>query len=1033
MLQFIGPFPFDFTAISASGRTALGKVGHALREGRLAHLIQSMGHGMPPASAPARATGGDVRLAVEVGEDLVERLEERLEGAAERVVRAEDALLHRSMAAGGSDGPLPEVQVLEPGLYVFLRGPDASSLAIAGFWVVFGANYLDEGTLGPPDKHAPYANGLLDAATEEVWWRTLKVDSPIPGQWRPVIVLEWPESLAVRSGLAPPGVPGGAGEDGAAGASGEDGVWLDELEPDIVDAWDQEEDSYAGRKGAPPRGGRSARGTAPGVKASAGRRSVMVVVRGEMAFDRRLHKGTWHLIPPVVFAEGADTEQWVEVVKAVPTPADESGGDTHALGAAILLPGGRTGFASSGWLTRGLDVWPPRPNEVRGGVLTARVVQTKWKGQLMQAAVAMVTVLTLVVSLAVGVRLAAEPPLRAVRVMPPPAPQPAMSVCSADHQPFVDELRCQVEYLAATNEPFPAGKVCRDGRGAPVPSNGRNLQASYCGLLDRAEDGWLGNRQESDKLWNFAHLAAAQACLNVLGEPYKYKQHRRAEGHAIADPTRFLEDEALAIAPLVDLTAELEGACESYRTRVEGRIEGAVFATHVGGPLAADYVREPEPSALRRLVVGQAVASMGNDATRCFMAGVEAGLSGQTYDTLCGEPDPVDKKHNGRKIWRLLYGDGPRAGEPDVVTQYMNARFGLGNPEAVPRAITTSSELWQCHLTLSGQYPAAVGARVETLWDLSMPVPSGYNVRGSGLMTQLLFDAAMRKMSEGLNAGVCWTLVRKRLSAYTPVHPLLGEVDAAGWPSVEQQVCGQVCAVAYRVASLPEGAQWVTPGSDLDTCTYEGPPITFERKDGETSPDMGGGTLDRLRLPWNGAQRLGWQDPDLADVCAFNLISQDYLPAEEGYIPGGRAPVQWAGETASGSGIAGGPEGLVTMAIEGMHRYGTGSSWSKGPCSYVATQCFTSLMAEVTGPQPNNLKRLEPYEWVDKWEAKVRDVASQSARDLSKSHPWCAPLQPYLGVTQAMAQFDEPCRQGVEEARDHVKAALVTLASRGNP
>lgn len=1039
MLQFVGPFPFDYTAVSASGRGALNKVGHALRDSRLHHLLHSLGSGMASPATPRPGEG--VRLGVAVGEDLVNQVVGGVEQAAEAVVQAEQRALGAGAAASGAQlAALPKVEPHEPGLYILLRGPEGSpdSLAIAGFWVVFGANYLDEGTLGPPDKHPPYANGLLEAATEEVWWRTLRVDSETPGSWRPLIVLEWLEPLAVRSALSPPGIPGSAGEDGAGGATGEDGVWLDELEPELVDAWDDEWEPKAPRKQIITRGGSRLGGSAQ--HANVGKRSVLAVVRGELAFDRTLHRGSFHLLPVSTFTEGATVDEWVDAALKAPVPADESQPDPHALSAPITLPAGRTGFASSGWLTRGLDVWPPRASEVKGGVLTARVVRTKWKGQLMQAAVAMFTVLALVISLAVGVRLAAEPPLREVKVTPPPAPQPAMSVCSADHQPFVDEFRCQIEYLANTNEPFPAGKVCRDGRGAPVPSNGRNLQAAYCGLLDRAQDNWLGNRHESDKLWNFGHLAAAQACLNVLGEPYKYKQSRRTEGHAVADPSKFLEDEALAISPLVELTEELEGACESYRVRVEGRIEGAVFATHVGGPLAEDYVREPEPSALRRLVVDQAMSSMGNDATRCFMAGVDAGLAGATYDTLCGDPDPVDKKHNTRKIWRLLYGGGPQKGEASVITQYVHARFGLGNADMPPRAIETSNELWQCHLALEGEYPHRVGARVSTLWDLTMPVPQNYNVNGAGIMTQLMFDAAMRRMGDGLDGGVCWGLVRKRLSAYQPVHPLLGEVDDAGWPSVEQQVCGQVCAVAYRVAGLPEGAQWVTPYSDLDACTYLGPP--------SDSPDMGRGKLDLLRLPWNGAQRLGWQgiDPDLpkserdeiyrrltAGVCSFNLIAQDFLPAEAGYIPGGRAPVQWAGETASGSGIAGGPEGLVTMAIEGMHRYGTGSSWSKGPCSYVATQCFTALMAEVMGPQTQNTKRLEPYEWLDRWEARVREVSSRSARDLSTTHPWCAPLQPYLGVTQAMAQFDEPCRQGVEEARDHVKAALTTLASRGNP
>ncbi len=900
----------------------------------------------------------------------------------------------------------------QPGLYVLLA-EDEGRARIAGFWVTFAPTWFDDGTPGAPDRHPPYAGGLLDAATEEVWWKNLTVNDDGKGTWRPIVVLEWPADLAMRSANPPPGVFGRARAE-QRGRRSDDENWLEttspgrtfDTKPVVVEVKEEREDPHAG------------------VPA---RRSLITIVRGTLTYDRSLHRGHTTLIPPALLSQAPRApsvllEDWLALVAGTnDQDAQQALEDTPALGPPLQLPGGRAGFPQAGWLTRTLDLWPQRAAEIIPGALSDRVVQTKWIGQVVRAFASMAAVLTLVGGLAVGVRIAAEPNPQPSQKPPTPAAQPAMSVCSADHQKFVEELRCQVARLSSTGETFPDDPWCGDdGSQESTTVSNEDLQAAWCGLLDRSQDGWEGNRVEREATYNFGHLAAAQACFNVLGHPYPYAQPLgRGGGMLVADPERFLTDEALSIASLRDLVGTLEKACKTYRTRTESRVEGAVFASHIGAPYNRDDrfaggQRESSAASLRRLMVGVAAQGQSGDSVRCFEEGVHAGLAADRYAGLCGEVDRTDEDLTEKKIWKKMGGDVPASGQ-GLLARYVNARFGLGGEIQNPK-VKTDAPLWQCHLTLNGVMPMSTGRAVSTRWDLTLPVPSTYSLNGGGVQRQLQLDAALLSFEEGLNAGVCWEVVRKRIIGYEPVHPLLADLDPEGWPSEEQQLCGQVCATIFRVATTPEEERWVTRDLDLAMCYDNDPPI-----EGVSS---GRGSFDELRVPWHGLPATGWRTPEASQVCAFNLVAQNYFPeGEAGFLVGGKSPVQWAGETTTGSRIAGGADGLAADAIAGMMRSSSGSGWSVGRCGHVATQCFSSVALGIMGDP-----KTERYEWLLKWSTEIERLANDKPLKVAEAQPWCAPIQPYLSLQREMAQFDAPCRQGVNTARTNMERAIRQFA-----
>lgn len=393
---------------------------------------------------------------------------------------------------------------------------------------------------------------------------------------------------------------------------------------------------------------------------------------------------------------------------------------------------------------------------------------------------------------------------------------------------------------------------------------------------------------------------------------------------------------------------------------------------------------------------------------------MDEGMSALEYAGLCSEGkglQKMDRDAQRSKIWAALHGLGTAGGRLSLIDRYVTSRFGPFDGNSVSEL----PNLWQCHLTLDGRVR---NTRESVLgeWQIPIPMPGRYRTSGAGVRSQLQMDSTMIALREGTGLDECWDVVSKRLASYVPAHPLFEPLDEAGWPSDEQQLCGQICAAAYKVQSPNGPTPWVTPGADLISCISGEPP--------SDPPDQGRGRLDQLRMPWNHAGRRGWVDPTQDHVCAFNLIAQGRLPAQDSYIVNNFSAQQWAGETVSGSRIAGGKDGLATQAVVGMSRFGTGSAWSVGSCGHVALQCFTGVAMEVLGDSS-----YERYEWVASWNRKVGELARERPGTLAEDHPWCMPIQDYLSSEDMGAQFDAPCRKGVEEARTRAESAIAQLAT----
>ena len=71
----------------------------------------------------------------------------------------------------------------------------------------------------------------------------------------------------------------------------------------------------------------------------------------------------------------------------------------------------------------------------------------------------------------------------------------------------------------------------------------------------------------------------------------------------------------------------------------------------------------------------------------------------------------------------------------------------------------------------------------------------------------------------------------------------------------------------------------------------------------------------------------------------------------------------------------------------------------------------------------------ERYDWLGEWRKRLILMSNLSGSQLAEAQPWCAPIQDYLSADQAGAQFDAPCRAGVEAARAHTELAIRTLAA----
>lgn len=792
-----GPFPFEASAVAGSARTALA---HIVEQFQSIERWETLHYPSKQPDAPGRTDGRKPGLYL--------------------VLRTEE-----------------EVPPFHPRrtnhLTAFTQKPQ-----LAGFWVVFSHTYLGEGVGGPPDKEPPYAQGILDACTEEVWWKNIEVYPRQEGSWKPCMLFEWPSELAYRSTLAPPGIP--LSLDEIANPDAEErlgGDWLERLDDEVM----REERLQA----------EALRSESPWLNLPQ-HRSLVMIIQGFLNKRRVSHEGGFRMVHPEWLSTGSvydsiPFETWMNQLFSDDAP-ERTEHESHYLGQPLELPN-RVGFPISGWLTRNLTVWPVLPVDIRRGALSPRDIGSKLVAQLKQASVVTALVLLFLVGLSWVVYMLTKPPVVAVIAPPPPPPEPAMSVCSADHAKFMDEFRCQIEsfvYGPGTDQP-----VCGDsGSKELVSSTMLDLQAEYCGLKDREIDGWVWPRGASaeDTTHNFGYVAATKACFNVLGYPYNYKlptDFSRTAKTQLPDPDLFLNHPDLSIRGLQTLITQLDSACDAYRDRMEYEVEGAVFATHVGTRQVSAR-KTNEAAVLREHLSAKVMRGVKSDLRRCFYAGLEdghgaAGRLGelcrfdQDVDQLSGR-SPKNDIFEQRKIWQELYGDGgvrqvqETTGEyrplDSVVERYDFSRFG--NP-LLPNRPARSASLWQCHekLTTSGDTQGRL-LYVPTTWSLKVPVPNRYRIEGAGVKTQLGLDATLRAFADGGNpaageAGPCWKVTSRRLSKYTPVHPLLIEPDPAGWPTDEQQICGQVCATRYKVAQTL--SEWVTPARDLQMCITQGNPV----------------------------------------------------------------------------------------------------------------------------------------------------------------------------------------------------------------
>ena len=938
----------------------------------------------------------------------------------------------------------------QSGLYVTLDQYNAGRAVITGFWVTFGSTYTDRGPAGPPGRQPPFALNLLDAVTEEVWWKNLPVSKSRNGRWKPTMVFEWPHFLASRSSLSPPGVPATFLEDSF--EEDADATWLDEVTADLplpvteVEVEFEDEDGHY---------------AADEWEELPLERSVIMVVQGQLEKGAAIHRGTFGLVPPGAFESNARVtpfSEWFEAVSAgVPTVHDSAeANDLPRLGGPLELPGGRVGFHALGWLTKNLETWPIRASDIRRGSLNDRVVRSRWKGQLATALSSSIIVLTLVISVAMAIRQAATPRPEASPEPPPPAPQPPMAQCSAEHAQFVEEFRCQVKALSEGGPSALTKAHCGDQTEELVVSTpalpNEDLQAAYCGLLDRAEQGWVGRFESGEASFevNWAEFAASQACFNVLGYGYRYEMPQDDRRRKVAMPEAFLTDPDLRVEPLAELVTELEGACGAYRERMEARLEGAIFATHVGDARGGSGARK----SLRELATDYALVGVPDELASCFKEGMRNGLSVDEYYGMCSTggafPDSADRDYGDAHIWQKL-GRGLAANTVSgrsLIDRYDAARFGipaeLGDGEDVTsfveRQVGRATETWQCHMALRDRYSPGAPATDSVLgeWEVRIPLPNTYEISGAGATSQLQLDSALIPMRDaGLPAGTCWEVVSKRLTQYTPVHPLLGPPDDASWPSAEQQLCGQVCAAYYGISRSAMDSEWSTPGGDLDRCVTK----SYLPSSESARSALGRGSLDQLRIPYyseivelEGSTRLRWLTPDYHDVCAFNLVAQGRIPGNpNGYIVGGRAPEQWAGRASEGSTIAGG-DGKAIRTVKAALRPGTGGVSGVEACGDAATQCFTSLMLQTINPRLEGDARRQRYEYESAWQAAVRNVADLPDGEIRRSHPWCAAIYSYLREPQASSRtdiedLDAPCRRGVETARANALRAIQFIAT----
>jgi hypothetical protein len=908
----------------------------------------------------------------------------------------------------------------KPGLYQLLWD-DGSTVYLAGFWIVFGHHYLEDGPFGPPDKDPPYVEDLLEAMTEEVWWKNYPVHPRVKNRWRPTIILEWPSDISYRSSFSPPGLPLPASEiakdiEDDTGAE----YWLERIEEEFAGKDESNKGPIKGQWDFLP-----------------ANRALVVVIRGNLQFSRVRHEGSFHMVHPQFIG---DKEQMVpmkypEWLDALMIEKDfpQSDEDEHFLGQPLEMPGGRVAFPISGWLTKNLSIWPMFPKDIRHAKLAKRDVGSRALAQFKQAISISVSVLALIVLLSMVVRKATTPVLEDVPQAKPITPQPALSLCSADHEKFMEEFRCQIRAYAMnpnTDQPF-----CNDKGSSdivpPLNMDFADLQGLYCGIRDREADLWIWG----EKGYDFGQLAATKACFNVLGHPWQYqseKPYKTKDGRKLLlpEPNSFLSGN-LSINQLANLVADLNVSCDSMKERIEMQLTGSMLASYVGTKKVGEPGdRSHEAYELRQMAAKKAMMGVRGDLRKCFEAGlVESPYRSNHYRELC-DGALRDKDF---LVWNKLDRSTEKNTDEDVchkpdsallpsrdldscsvVSRYERARFGTDEEQDED---SHPDKLWQCHIGLA-QKDKSKTKNVQVSWDLKLPVPPNYNLGGSGVKNQLVLDAGLKVLSnKGKNVkelGPCWGVLSEKLSRYEVVHPILTELDSGSWPSNEQQLCGQVCASYYRFQKTNSETEdtWVTPLRDLDYCMLHVEPTDYYRKPNRR--------LDRLLIPWNYNQDEEWIKPTYSQICAFNLVAQSYFP--EGFIVGDLAPPVWSGDSTPTSKMAGDIDGPAAKAAKNLISYGRARS--RSTCGYASAQCFASILVEVMGDRSN-----QPSEWLVEFNKSIKKTAQFDSKELKEKNPWCGLIQPYMGREGVLpeGQLDFPCAKGVSDAQENAAVAVEKL------
>ncbi len=578
------------------------------------------------------------------------------------------------------------------------------------------------------------------------------------------------------------------------------------------------------------------------------------------------------------------------------------------------------------------------------------------------------------------------PPRLALATLP-------MGLCTADSAPFRSALRCQVAQISrrSTLDPDCGGD---DGT--------QNLQADMCGLLDREKDGALVSPLGTldGPLRDAGELALSQACFKMLGSPPSYALDSEGPGSRWGDPDRLLRGEN-ALSALADLTSQIEAACTDSTARLRAEVQGAVLATHVGAQTPA------EPARLRAAAVSTVSGDLPDALRPCLEGGSQAAQLAVDYGDIC-EPSDASRA----RAFAIL--EGQRPDDTSLADRYLRARYGELS-RAAPK-----DGLWSCHLSLSGARPQRLPDSAPGAWGALVPIPAVYGAR-VGAQSELILDAALVGINSGQDLGVCWRTLDELLADFPLVHPLLGELDAEGWPVEAQQLCGQVCRAAFGPDRVDTPR--LTPSADLEAC--------LSRRD----PTDAAPTFPPLALPWSGQTRAvppasspgRWISPSAAQICGFHVLAQGGLDlGRKDWLPAGLTGPGWAGEfpadVAAGTpaGVAGSPDGEAATAARQFQGTSADPRAGEMECGAVALQCFTELAFQVAGAG-------SPTRWPERWSGEVLRLARQDPAITAEDAPWCGLIHPYLAPKAITEELDATCRMGVEAARAGIADAL-TLA-----